>query len=150
MGPFRRGELHEVEIANSSNFISAIQLYCPHISVVLLSYDSRSTPIWLDGWKKLDGIIADYDYKSHRYCTILVGIYPSIHQSTAQTGFHSIDVTGLWKDPILRRVLHPQKSGISCWERSEKISTLHLGIGRLAARRKSVCALAVLHILLAS
>ena len=35
-----------------SKFFSAFQSYCPRSSVVLLSHDSRSTLVWLDGRKK--------------------------------------------------------------------------------------------------
>ena len=38
---------------NPSKFLSALQSYCPRLSVILLSYDSRSTPIRLDRRNKI-------------------------------------------------------------------------------------------------
>ena len=52
---WRKGASKEVN-ENPSKFFSALQMYCSHLSGVLLSYDSRSTLIRLDRRKNWTGI----------------------------------------------------------------------------------------------
>ena len=48
------------EFHNPSKFFSALQSYCFRLSVVLLSYDSRSTLIRRDGWEKFGRVSKSY------------------------------------------------------------------------------------------
>ena len=69
--------LPEVGICYPSKFFSSLQSYCPHLSVVLLSYDGRSTLIRLDR-TKFFGRVVYYLYNKlvQEFCLYMNTFFP--------------------------------------------------------------------------
>ena len=69
-------EKNLVENDNPSKFFSALQSHCSRLSVILLSYDSRSTLVRLDrrkkNWSRNPAVKTDEEEEASSHCSVII------------------------------------------------------------------------------